>query len=366
MQALLLVAEHDGPTMFARGMMRALNHGKPNPAPHARVIIRAAVWEGTLPYKRPTQGVTPQQCEVCGSPANSGQDGYYLAVACSRCGDFQISREAWVNWSTTSSDDKQRALASYLIRRMQGSKRPILGNEFFLSLSERTLPTPAELCDNLLLWFSQQADGRVGRNIGADKQFSDLDIVASVGAIDGGDVSWAAAALKKIDLVDINTDLPNNSFRGNITPAGWNHIGELQRAHVASRYAFFARKFANDDLDTLYKDCLWQAAADTGFELRTVTQKAGHIDALIEDEIRRCRFLVADLSDDNAGAYWEAGFAEGLGKPVIYICRDGMKTHFDTDHRQTVRWDLTKLGETAARLKAVIRNTLLGDARQED
>jgi hypothetical protein len=30
MQALLLVAEHDGPTMFARiGMMRALNHRKP-------------------------------------------------------------------------------------------------------------------------------------------------------------------------------------------------------------------------------------------------------------------------------------------------------------------------------------------------
>ena len=33
MQALLLVAEHDGPTMFARiGMMLALNHSKP-PAP---------------------------------------------------------------------------------------------------------------------------------------------------------------------------------------------------------------------------------------------------------------------------------------------------------------------------------------------
>ena len=40
------------------------------------------------------------------------------------------------------------------------------------------------------------------------------------------------------------------------------------------------------------------------------------VDAVIEHEIRACRFLIADLSDDNAGAYWEAGFAEGLGKPV--------------------------------------------------
>ena len=61
--------------------------------------------------------------------------------------------------------------------------------------------------------------------------------------------------------------------------------------------------------------------------------------------------------------------AEGLGKDVIYICREAdrhgaeKKTHFDTDHRQTVRWDLAALDRTAADLK-VIRNTLLGDANQ--
>jgi hypothetical protein len=37
MQALILVAEHDGPTMFARvGMMRALHRHKPKPAPSPR------------------------------------------------------------------------------------------------------------------------------------------------------------------------------------------------------------------------------------------------------------------------------------------------------------------------------------------
>jgi nucleoside 2-deoxyribosyltransferase len=102
-----------------------------------------------------------------------------------------------------------------------------------------------------------------------------------------------------------------------------------------------------------------------------VTQRAGLVDAVIEDEIRRCRFLIADLSDDNAGAYWEAGFAEGLGKPVIYICCEKIEgapkqTHFDANHRHTVRWDLASLDQTATRLKAVIRNTLLGDAKQTD
>lgn len=107
-----------------------------------------------------------------------------------------------------------------------------------------------------------------------------------------------------------------------------------------------------------------------------VSQRAGLIDAIMEHEIRRCRFVVADLSDDNAGAYWEAGFAEGLGKPVFYLCcekdpgdptRD-KKTHFDTNHRHTVRWnpDPGSFEATAATLKAAIRNTLLGDAKQED
>jgi hypothetical protein len=37
MEALLLVAEHDGPAMFARiGVMRALHRHKPKPAPAPR------------------------------------------------------------------------------------------------------------------------------------------------------------------------------------------------------------------------------------------------------------------------------------------------------------------------------------------
>jgi hypothetical protein len=116
----------------------------------------------------------------------------------------------------------------------------------------------------------------------------------------------------------------------------------------------------------------WQIKETAGIQLRLASQKAGLIDSITEDEIRRCRLLLADLSDDNAGAYWEAGFAEGLGKPIIYLCSEKDKltgllkaTHFDTSHRHTVYWNLMDIGETEKCLKAVIRNTLLGDAIQE-
>lgn len=317
-----------------------------------------------MPYKQPAPGEPQQCCDVCG-PANTRTNGAYLVTDCSRSGDFQVDRGTPDIFPLPLLSDQKRALASHLIRRMQGSKRqPILGAEFFSSLSARTLPTPIEMSDNLLLLVAERTEGRPGKLISLDPS-TDMSIAAFIGAVDTQDVLWAIRNVHEQQWA-AGRRSPEQFLSGWLTASGWERVEELKRAHISSRYAFFARRFKNDDLDTLYEKCLKQAVAETGFELRIVTQKAGHIDAIVEDEIRRCRFLVADLSDANAGAYWEAGLAEGLRKDVIYICRDGVQTHFDTDHRQTVRWDLTKLDETAKRLKAVIRNTLLGDARQED
>jgi hypothetical protein len=319
-----------------------------------------------LHYQKSAQG--DGQCTVCTSPANILKTEFKIGtvINCSRCGDFQVDHGIARDVPLPLADEKQRALASHLIRKLQRQGRAVLTREFFASLRMQSLPSPAELCDNILLWVAAQMDGRVGKIIGSGRDISEPDILGEIGAIDAGAARWAAEALREAKLIDLQFTGATGQFRIGLTPAGWNRIEELQRAHIASRFVFFARKFDNPDLNRVFTECLQPAVKQTGFDLRTVTQRAGHIDAIIEDEIRRCRFVIADLSDENAGAYWEAGFAEGLGKPVIYICRERINTHFDTNHRQTVRWELTKLDETAARLKAVIRNTLLGDANQED
>ena len=56
-------------------------------------------------------------------------------------------------------------------------------------------------------------------------------------------------------------------------------------------------------------------------------------------EIRRCQFVVADVTGQNPGAYFEAGFAMALGRPVIWICReDEEKIHFDTRQYPHIFW----------------------------
>jgi nucleoside 2-deoxyribosyltransferase len=314
--------------------------------------------------------LTIEPCTVCGTQANikSKDFGVGEIVDCVRCGDYRISHVTADEIGLPFREERMRALAGHFIRKMQaGTARPVLDKGFFEALKTRRLPTPSEASDNLLIWVAQQNEERPGRTVNVD--YSSPVTSAVIGTIRPEDASWVVNHLSERKFINgkpgLDTALVNLSGRG------WERYEEVKRAHIASRFAFFARRFTNPDLDVVYEQCLRQAVAETGYELRTVTQRAGLIDAVIENEIRRCRFLIADLSDDNAGAYWEAGFAEGLGKPVIYICRTKVgdvekSTHFDTNHRQTVRWDMNALAQTAIQLKAVIRNTLLGDAVQSD
>ena len=57
-------------------------------------------------------------------------------------------------------------------------------------------------------------------------------------------------------------------------------------------------------------------------------------------EIRTCQFMVADFTGHKAGVYFEAGFARGLGRPVIWTCRedDFENRHFDTAQFSHIVW----------------------------
>ena len=75
-------------------------------------------------------------------------------------------------------------------------------------------------------------------------------------------------------------------------------------------------------------------------------------------EIRTCQFLVADVTRQRQNVYFEAGFAMGLGRPVIWTCKeyDFTNVHFDTQQENYILWkeprDLrTKLTD---RIKATI------------
>jgi hypothetical protein len=156
-----------------------------------------------------------------------------------------------------------------------------------------------------------------------------------------------------------------------LTFDGWQRFDELRYRSIDSQVAFMAMGYGNLDVDRAFAGFVG-AVAQTGFELRRLDQKpkAGLIDLRMRVGIRSAKFLVADLTDENRGAYWEAGFAEGLGKKVYFTCEgtkfERVKTHFDTEHLLTVKWDADDMALALDELKSAIRNDFPTEAVQAD
>ncbi len=86
----------------------------------------------------------------------------------------------------------------------------------------------------------------------------------------------------------------------------------------------------------LEKDTGWQALHMGALEHNE------KIDDRMIAEIRRSGLLVADLTGHRQNVYFEAGFAMGLGIPVIYTCREDEasddKVQFDTRQYKYIPW----------------------------
>ena len=58
----------------------------------------------------------------------------------------------------------------------------------------------------------------------------------------------------------------------------------------------------------------------------------------IKKEIRGALFVVADLTDERPSCYFEAGYAEALGRPVIYVASKQSVVHPGT--RTNIHFDI--------------------------
>jgi hypothetical protein len=145
-----------------------------------------------------------------------------------------------------------------------------------------------------------------------------------------------------------------------ILPAGWEAIGKCRKPNELSEKVFVAMSFC-DDMKPLYLEGIAPAIEeDCGYQPVRIDNKefVGDVVDEILAEIRESRFVVADVTGQRAGVYYEAGFALGLGLPVVWSCRENEidKVHFDTRQQNHIVWnDAKQLRERLAnRIRAVI------------
>lgn len=235
---------------------------------------------------------------------------------------------------------------------------------------KRPLPRPREQADLLIRWLAENIDGP-GRTAFVEP----LTHSSTIGAKSAEGFALVLHHLLDVGLIE-GTAPESFESRGQaevtLSFDGWDYYERLRLGGATYRKAFMAMKFGDMLLDQVLERVFKPSVRQTGFELVRLdeTPRAGLIDDRLRVEIQSSDFLVADLTHDNLGAYWEAGYAEGLGKPVIYTCEkakfDSEKTHFDTNHHLTIVWDKDSPDRAGEDLKATIRATLPHLAKQQD
>lgn len=315
-------------------------------------------------------------CPVCNSRLENendqtgGRDASFYS--CPRCGDFVLSRTLVAELPGILERDKSAwAKISHALCSMhQANKEPEINSRTVKAILQRPLPSPKEQADLFVRWLGQNLEGP-----GEKLLVGPITHGGIIGAKSPEGFEFIFRYLKDSEIIDGN---PNKTLQGlgttpvSLTFKGWDYYEDLRFIGKTYRKAFIAMKFDDPDLNQILNNVLRPCVAQTGFNLVRLDDfpKAGLIDDRLRVEIRSADFLIADLTHDNPGAYWEAGFAEGLGKPVIFICEkckfDDKKTHFDTNHHLTIRWDRDNPQIAGEELKATIRATLPQYAKQVD
>ena len=130
-----------------------------------------------------------------------------------------------------------------------------------------------------------------------------------------------------------------------LTIDGYARLADLSTTTTDSSQGFVAMWF-EPTLEDTWEQGIKTGIEDAGYIAVRIDQKEhlNKIDDEIIAEIRRSRFVVADFTQGKSGArggvYYEAGFAHGLGIPVIFSCHEDAldKVHFDTRQYNHIVW----------------------------
>lgn len=304
-------------------------------------------------------------------------------VACEQCGSYSLEgmhrhdvRAVLIDFDRPARNVSHQLARAWLLRHNSPPSAATEGFEWdsprldpdqLRRLASSKLPSPLEQVDYLV-----DLVGRLSSGFGYRISLAQSD-TSVIGASHPSELVYVGRAAKELGWAE--TSETSGGARVRLTAQGWKRFEELQAKESASRRIFIAMKFGDEYLDELVQNHMRPAVEQCGFELHRLDWEpsAGLIDDRLRTEIRRSRMLLAELTHGNQGAYWEAGYAEALGKPVVVVCEQGCldpastnRLHFDTNHMQAVPWSEGMESEFCEALKATIRATLPAEAKMID
>lgn len=277
--------------------------------------------------------MTEVPCIVCSSNVNAQQSipSFRRAIDCPACGRFTVNERA-----VTGMTPENRAKLSGAIRQACERGEYLEITEYNVGVLLANAPDENDV-DSKAQFLLRAISRRTRPGTGFDLTFARDEALCF--ATDRLELAFYARTLEGLGLVTIEGQ-HSEAMHVSLTSEGW--VRSKMAPDQESTKAFVAMAFSPETL-AVYLESIEPAIKACGYTPLRIDQEQHNemIDDRIQAEIRESRFVVADLTLHRNGVYFEAGFAKGLGKPVIWTCRDDheKETHLDTRQYNRIHWN---------------------------
>ncbi len=324
-----------------------------------------------------------EKCPLCGSIANYQNEcnGYYYECPC--CGNFKIKNTGMKDQA--SREKFYDKLAPYLYYHWNAEKEKN-GEEFYYFVGSKVAfeqeyeefpwcgHVTAEIVNN---WYPKTFNEKINifllgladrtNFLGEPVDVSPEQFASACFVLRNPGGQYANNPNSIREQCDVfehyledNGYIETGDWKCVLLPKGLERVDELQKNQSqTTKNVFVAMSFAPEMNEV--REAIKAAITECGFMPR-IMDEIEHNHQIVPEmlyEIRQARFVIAELTGHNNGAYYEAGYALGNGKEVIHLCNadkfseDG---HFDVKQVNTVLWKTTEELTTklVARIKATI------------
>lgn len=285
-----------------------------------------------------------KKCPVCGAPdfqeepwvTRKGKS--HKLGKCDICGEFVfadgLKLHNWIHDSRVDSSEIPLLQAWIREHKETKSKPPLLiHTEIDRILLSLPGPSIAEKKERLL-----QAIGRRSPRLGGPVKLEPKHDYPLAWVADDYEMDYLLKAL--VDEGQLETTTYDHYFI--VSTEGWSAIGHIDNNFLESEQAFVAMWFDHDFQTSTYPS-IKRAIQRCGFRPYMVGEDKNEekIDHRIMANIKKSRFMVADVTGQRNGVYFEAGYAKGLGIPVIWSVRSDQieDVHFDTRQFPHINWE---------------------------
>lgn len=306
------------------------------------------------------------KCIVCKREAEIYQEQSIndsLSYNCPNCGDFAVmgrTQSALLNESKNVLFKLSCLLAEKRVRKgtkilLTNIHEEINGDFLLMDYLEwlKDFPISAfEILDRSLLNIAAQIEHP------AEQVFVEEEVKELFFSSDLDRLMYVTDQLYKLGYI---TEMTSTNEWINIETKGWEKIDKLKRKPAGNTKQVFVAMWFDSTTKDYYDNGFVKAIEDGNKYKALRVDKLEHNNKICDQiiaEIKRSKFLVADFSGERGGVYFEAGYAHGIGIPVIWTVHENWKDKLHFDTRQYNHIIYNDADELYKKLKARIQATI--------